>query len=128
MFSVLVSLTLFLSGCVLGPSSLKNSRTFYNRAIQQTDQEEFLLNLVRMRYDQSVEFMQVPSITGQYTYDIGLGGNFGNGPVPNSKSFDMGMQSKPTIVYTPEQGQEFNQRLMTPIQNETLELLSSKGW
>ncbi|PHS15758.1 MAG: hypothetical protein COA78_04765 [Blastopirellula sp.] len=81
-----------------------------------------------MRYDQSVEFMRVPSITGQYTYDIGLGGSFGNGPAPNSKFFDMGMQSKPTIVYTPEQGQEFNQRLLSPIQNETLELLSSKGW
>ena len=38
------------------------------------------------------------------------------------------MQSKPTFVITPEQGQEFNQRLLSPIQSETIGLLSSKGW
>ncbi len=124
----LTALTLCLSGCVLGPGSLKNSRTYYNRAIQQTAQEEFLLNLVRMRYDQSVEFMRVPSITGQYTYDAGLGSTFAHGSSANPTSLDLGMQSKPTIVYTPEQGQEFNKRLLSPIQSETISLLASKGW
>ncbi|MFT7638515.1 MAG: hypothetical protein ACI9G1_000239 [Pirellulaceae bacterium] len=118
-FGVLGAAILLLSGCMLGPGSLKNSRTFYNRAVQETAQEEFLLNLVRMRYDQSVEFMQVPSITGQYNYQLGL--------ASTAYKPDLTLQSKPTIVYTPEQGQEFNQRLLSPIQNETISLLASKG-
>ncbi len=34
-----------------------------------------MLNLARMRYGQSVEFIRVPSITGQYTYDAVVGGS-----------------------------------------------------
>jgi len=79
-FCVIGALALCLPGCLLGPSSLKHSRTHYNRAVQQTAQEEFLLNLVRMRYDETVEFMRIPSITSQYTYDAGLGSGWNAAP------------------------------------------------
>lgn len=120
-----------LSGCVLGPTSLLHSRTNYNRAVQKTAREEMLLNLVRMRYDQSVEFMRVPSITGQYTYDatVGADGTWREKvPAVLGLGFGVGAQSRPTIVYTPEQEQEFNRRLLSPISGETLDLLGSKGW
>lgn len=129
-FCLISALSLCLTGCLLGPGSLKHSRTHYNRAVQETAQEEFLLNLVRMRYDQTVEFMRIPSITSQYTYDANLGSGWVDTKdgLINSLGLDLGMQSKPTLVYTPEQGQEFNQRLLSPIQSETIGLLSSKGW
>lgn len=113
---------------MLGPSSLRHSRTHYNRAVQKTAREELLLNLVRMRYDQSVEFMRIPSITGQYSYDMDLAGTWSDGKANIPSFLGMGMQSKPTIVYAPEQEQEFNRRLLSPIQSETIELLASKGW
>jgi hypothetical protein len=47
-------------------------RLNYNRAVQQTSREELLLNLVRMRYHESEEFLGVSSITGQYTYTADL--------------------------------------------------------
>ncbi|MCP4169178.1 MAG: hypothetical protein GY758_00215 [Fuerstiella sp.] len=53
--------------CVLGPKSLQHSRLNYNRAVQATHREELLLNLVRIRYYESEEFLVVSSITGQYT-------------------------------------------------------------
>ncbi|MBL4883755.1 MAG: hypothetical protein JKY95_04340 [Planctomycetaceae bacterium] len=124
----LVALTVCLSGCMLGPSSLRHSRTNYNRAVQKTAREELLLNLVRMRYDQSVEFLRIPSITGQYRYDMDLAGSWKDGKTNLPSLLGMGMQSKPTIVYTPEQDQEFNRRLMAPIQSDTIKLLASKGW
>ena len=71
----LMPLLFGLSGCVLGPGSLLHSRGNWNRVVQQTSREELLLNLVRMRYNQSVEFMSVPSITGQYTYNAAVGGS-----------------------------------------------------
>ena len=127
-----ISITTLLSaGCVLGPSSLRLSRANYNAAVQQTAREEMLLNLVRLRYHQSEEFIRVPSITGQYTYDADFGGSGGWQDGVAAKlglSFGLGATSKPTIVYTPEQAQEFNRRLLSPIGTETLDLLTSKGW
>lgn len=119
------------AGCVLGPGSLKQSRTNYNRAVQQTARQEMLLNLVRMKYHQSEEFIRIPSITSQFTYDADLGGSGSWQEGAATKlglAFGVGAQSKPTIVYTPEQAQEFNERLLSPINLETIDLLTSKGW
>lgn len=129
--AILCTMLLLLSGCVLGPHSLKNSRLNYNRALQQTTREELLLNLVRMRYHESEEFLRVPSITSQYTYDADIGGNGGWDDTSLKSvglSLGLGAQSKPTIVFAPEQDKEFNQRKLTPISEETLDLLGSKGW
>lgn len=128
---ILCVLSLCVSGCLLGPGSLRHSRTNYNRAVQQTAREEMLLNLVRLKYHQSEEFIRVPSITGQYTYDADLGGSGAWQEGIATKlglAFGVGASSKPTIVYTPEQSQEFNQRLLAPISLETIDLLTSKGW
>lgn len=81
-----------------------------------------------MRYHESEEFLGVSSITGQYTYDASLEGRgiWGSGGQLGTAS--LGAQSKPTIVYSPEQGKEFNQRKLSPVSLETLDLLASKGW
>lgn len=123
--------SLLNAGCVFGPNSLLLSRANYNAAVQQTAREEMLLNLVRLKYHQSEEFIRVPSITGQYTYDADFGGSGGWQDGVAAKlglSFGLGATSKPTIVFTPEQAQEFNRRLLSPIGPETLDLLTSKGW
>lgn len=123
--------SLMISGCVLGPKSLQHSRTNYNLAVQQTAREEMLLNLVRLKYHQSEEFIRIPSITSQFTYDADLGssGSWQEGAASKfGLSLGFGATSKPTIVYTPEQAQEFNRRLLSPIGLETIDLLTSKGW
>ena len=43
-------------------------------------------------------------------------------------AIDLCAESKPTIVYQPEQGQDFNSQLLSRISTETLDLLASKGW
>ncbi|MDG1897559.1 MAG: hypothetical protein P8J37_21895 [Fuerstiella sp.] len=117
------------SVCVLGPKSLQHSRLNYNRAIQTTSREELLLNLVRMRYHESEEFLGVSSITGQYTYNADLtGAGIWPGGAKHAGAAKLGATSKPTIVYSPEQGKDFNQRKLSPVSLETLDLLASKGW
>lgn len=125
---VALLLCLTSTGCSLGPGTLRNSRTHYNRAIQTTAREEMLLNLVRMKYRDSIEFIKIPSITGQHTYAGDIGLSFPFTAARGSGSADFGVQSKPTIVYQPEQAQEFNRRLLAPIGPATLDLLTSKGW
>lgn len=114
-------------GCVLGPKSLQHSRLNYNRAVQSTSREELLLNLVRMRYYESEEFLGVSSITGQYQYKADITAK-GLWHARSEGSGVLGAQSKPTIVYSPEQGKDFNQRKLSPVSLETLDLLASKGW
>jgi len=115
------------AGCVLGPKSLRHSRLNYNRAVQKTSREELLLNLVRMRYHESEEFLGVSSITGQYQYTADLTGN-NIWPRGSDGDLKIGAQTKPTIVYAPEQGKDFNQRKLSPVSVETLDLMASKGW
>ena len=124
--TILVGLAV-LPGCMLGSATLRHSRTQYNKALHRTAREEMLLNLVRMKYRESVEFVKIPSITGQHSYSAGMGMKFAPG---NDQSYSpsFSAQSKPTIVYQPEQAQEFNRRLLTPISLVTLDQLTSKGW
>jgi hypothetical protein len=60
----LACLTLpLLSNCSLvGPDTIKAGRTDYNLAIQQTHDQELLLNLVRLRYRDNLYFLNVERI------------------------------------------------------------------
>ena len=51
-------------GCeALGPRALRAGRNEYNRAIQQTDLEQLLLNIVRLRFVDHPYFLLVSSIS-----------------------------------------------------------------
>jgi hypothetical protein len=58
----LVLISLILSGCGLGPSMMRADRLTYNDAIQFTDRQELLLNIVRLRYNEGPEFLATSSI------------------------------------------------------------------
>jgi hypothetical protein len=53
-----VALVLTISGCA-GPLALRTSRQKYNAAIQTTDSEQLLLNLVRLMVDVFPIFLTV---------------------------------------------------------------------
>jgi len=124
-------LALMTSGCGLGASRLKNERNYYNQAIQQTNDEQLLLNLVRLKYRDTPFFMEVSSVTAQFTYTAvadasvsvpeGMAGAFGFGA-------GVTVQEKPTVSYSPLQGEKFIQRVLSPLSLETIALLYHSGW
>ena len=61
--TALLLLCLLVTGCSLGPRQLKGNRLGYNTSIQKSDNQELLLNLVRLRYMEVPNFMQVSSVT-----------------------------------------------------------------
>src|SRR5215510_12088266 len=61
-----------MSGCAFGTKALRSHRPEYNRAIQQTEKEELLLNIVRARYSEPMKFLQVTSIVSTLTYGATL--------------------------------------------------------
>jgi hypothetical protein len=135
LFSVLAGM--LSSGCALGPSAIQASRVPYNEVIQRTTSEQLLLNLVRLRYREAPLFLEVGNVTTQFTFSqsAGVDGTINenvnvevNNPDVLELGAGFGYEEKPTISYNPLQGEEFVQRMLTPVELDTLVLLMSSGW
>ena len=133
----LTAVALCLAGCVqLGPDLIEAGRNDYNIILQQTEDEETILNLVRVRYGDRPLFLDVTSISTSFTWtqagsaqgtlvdkrgsefqrsNLGVGGN-------------LEYTERPTITYTPLGGKDFVRSVLTPADLDTLVLLSNSGW
>ena len=72
MWGVVGCVLVGVSGCAIGPRALSGNRPEYNRVIQQTEKEELLLNIVRVRYSEPIKFLQVTSIVSTLSYGAAL--------------------------------------------------------
>lgn len=123
---------LVLGGCaVVGPASIRSGRQAYNEAVQQTTDQELLLNIVRLRYRDTPTFLQISGIATQmqlqnsFNASTGLGtGRADNFNLSNSALY----AERPTISYRPVVGQAFIQQLLEPVTNDKLTLLYNAGW
>ena len=136
--SVVATLALsipMLVGCVtrLGPSTIPAARFDYNDRIARSQNDQLLLNLVRLKYRDTLVFLDVGTVIAQYTLSANAGAaarinvDGGDG---NEFGLDLGggYSEQPTITYEPLQGAVFTQRLLTPISPLTVILLSQSGW
>ncbi len=129
---MLLGLLLFLSGCVgLGPDRIEGERTNYNTAIQRTNDEQLLLNLVRLKYRDTPFFMEVSSVATQFSFTTLANAN-ATVPEAGFSIFGFGtgaaLEEKPTVTYSPLQGDKFIQRVLSPISLQTVALLYHSGW
>ena len=130
---ILLSLLFALGGCAnLGPGSIKGNRLDYNMAIQQTNDQELLLNLVRLKYRDRLYFMNVERVVSamEFNRSIGAGATFspGDDPTVSVSPVSAAYNEKPSIFYTPLEGDKFVRQMLTPIGLETLLLLTRSGW
>lgn len=111
-------------GCAsIGPSVIPRDRTEYLSSIADSWKEQTLLNVVRIRYGDAPSFLDVSSVVSSYA----VGGQLSAGGMINSNltsvapwntaTFGAGAayQDRPTISYTPLQGDKFTKSLMRPI-------------
>ena len=122
---------LLVAGCTLGPRQIHKERQDYNQAVQQSFREEMLLNLVRLRYRETPEFLSVGGIAAQYTFDGSAGGGLtlpDGGTKVGSLSGRLARTERPTFSYVPARGAEFQKGLLAPIDLQSLELLTRTGW
>jgi hypothetical protein len=129
----LIAALISLAACNhVGPRGLKSGRVLYNEAVATTSNEQLLLNLVRLRYRDNPSFLDVTSISTQYSVSAsaGLGGSGheGEGLTSYSGSLGLSYSEKPTITFSPLKGEEFVTEVMSPIQPETAALLLHSGW
>ncbi len=133
--ALLILAQIFPLGCRtnMGPNSVSPARFNYTEAISESWNEQLLLNLVRLRYRDTVQFLEVSSVITQYTLDQRASASAGaafNGGTDTDLGIGAGVvyTEKPTITYTPLQGEVFAQRLLAPIPAETLIQLAQSGW
>ena len=68
-------------GC-LGPAAVRSTRMRYNEVVRSTNDEQLLMNLVRLRYADSPVFIDLPNITSQFELSAG-GSDPGPGRQPD---------------------------------------------
>jgi len=113
----------------LGSHAISASRTDYNMALRQTEDEQLLLNLVRLRYRDNPLFLEASALNTQFTFQAGADALAQGG---DSDVYSLGgrvlIEEKPTMTYTPLQGESFVQRVLARIPLDTLILLFDSGW
>jgi hypothetical protein len=99
----------------------------YNEAYLKTNDEQFLLNIVRLRYGDSPVFVDLPNITSQFEASGNGGfaaGLDGQGPGPTRLGTgSLLLRDAPTLSYHPREGREFARALMTPISPEAIRII-----
>ncbi|MDR0428586.1 MAG: hypothetical protein LBG86_00950 [Puniceicoccales bacterium] len=127
---------LLLTGCKsIGPSAIRHGHPMFNQAVAQTLDEQLLLNIVRMRYLDTVYFLDVGSITDTRNVTLKLGTdntkffvhNHGKTAELNASNAFTTSQT-PTVTYFPMQGQSFVKRMYAPIPLPLLLHSVQSGW
>ena len=127
------ALIIFISyGCTkYGPNHVKSERSSYNQAIQKTNNEQLILNLVRLKYGDNPLFMEVSNVASQFTLqsNIGLAGKLQTRAkgifTPDSNVY---IEERPTISYSPLHGDSFVKGVLTAVSLKTVVLLFHSGW
>ena len=131
---LLVTLSLFyLAGCgSFGPNTVARDRFEYTLAISDSWKRQMLLNMVKIRYEDTPVFLDVASIINQYALegDIQIGARWTDGLLGDSQNISgKGKYAdRPTITYQPLKGKKFTQSLMTPLPAASLMAMSHAGW
>ncbi|MCK5571431.1 MAG: hypothetical protein KAJ12_01665 [Bacteroidetes bacterium] len=130
---VLSALLPILVGCGggVGPGAMRSNRNHYNMAVQQTDAQELLLNLVRLRYRDTPFFLQVASVSANLKFhiDADAGGLIpSSGPNIVTLGAGVAYEESPTMTYTPLRGKQFVTQMLEPVKLGILLLLSYSGW
>ena len=128
-----LALVVVLSGCqsMFGPQALERTHPAYNEAIISSINEQMLQNLVRMRYRDVTFFLEIGSVTASLSLgaSAGLGSEvrFGSSDTL-SPSVGIAYSDKPTISYTPLRGEDLLKSILSPLQLESILVLTQSGW
>ena len=125
---VLVVGCVVATGCV-GPNAIRYTRIKYNEVVHDTNDEQLLLNIVRLRYADSPIFIDLPNITSQFevsggsTYNVGFGNQF-NGKTSLGLG-QVALRDIPTLSFHPREGREIAKSLLTPMTAELFSMVNA---
>ncbi len=130
-----VAIATLMAGCYsFGPDELRGTYPLYNAAIVDSQNEQFIQNIVRLHYRDPVFFLDVTSVTASLKMDLSAG--------LDQSAFDLSSggadilqlsgggaySTAPTIAYTPLQGEGFVKSVLRPLSIEDMFSLIGSGW
>ncbi len=135
---VILTALLGISGCHhIGPKTIMDDRLPYNEAIAASWKQQTLLNIVRLRYADMPEFVDVSSIVNGFEHGRTTTGGVGTQVNPQGFIFNIlnadlretrTMIDRPTISYAPQTGSEFTRNLTNPIPPMSILNLIESGY
>ena len=128
---ILIALLGTTAGCV-GPRALALSRLPYDEAVHETSDQQWLRNLVRLRYGERPSFIDVSAITSQFEVS-GSGSVTGGKDRASSNMTLLGtltaqFRDAPTLSYVPRADTELARAITAPVGVTALGLLANTGW
>lgn len=129
LFLALAASTMLAGTGCLGPHALRSTRMKYNEAVRTTNDEQLLMNIVRLRYADSPVFIDLPSITSQFemsgmAHFLGGRGNQFPG-FANLGSGELTARDSPTLSYRPREGKDVSRILLTPLSAELFSVVNA---
>jgi len=124
------SMVLF-SGCGVSTQKIVNYHWDLNDSIRETTSEQLLLNIVRLRYDETPFFLQLSSITTSFGVQQNLGAS---GQIPEDGPSVLGLNGSvsysetPTVTWSLPDSSEYYGLLLAPLGADHLTALTQAGW
>ena len=114
----------------MGPKTIPSDGFNYNDRIALQQNEQVLLNIVRLRYAEVPLFLNVSSVINQYSRDgrASVSGSNLFGAAKADANVNAGWADRPTITYSPMGGQAFSESLLHPIPPAVIFFLIQSGW
>ena len=131
---LLLTIATLMIGChSFGPDGLRGTYSLYNAAIVDSQNEQFIQNIVRLHYRDPVFFLDVVSVTASLKMDLAAGldqSSFDLSGGADILQFNTGgaYSTAPTISYAPLQGEGFVKSVLRPISIEDVFALTGSGW
>jgi len=126
------SLAVFTAGCAMQAGIIQSRHWDLNETIRETTNEQLLLNLVRLRFDETPYFLQLSSITTNFSAGASLGasGTFPEGQADNVYGLNTGLSysESPTVTWAIPDSREFLGRFYAPVGADQLTLLVQSGY
>lgn len=123
-------LPLLLAGCSIGSRAIRKNYADYNQSLHYNQSQEMLLNVVRLRYRETPLFLKLGALTTSYSYgtsgSIDGGHRFGEPSYGGSLGADY--SERPTVSYSPLEGNTFVRQLLAELDRSTFVLLLRSGW
>jgi len=121
-----------LGGCAaFSGSVLRETRGTLNETAAQTNAEQMLRNIVRLRYGDTPYFLEVSSVSTSATVSANVGASaavpLGLDPT-FAASTGVGLSQTPSFVFQPLAGEKFAKQLLRPLDLRTLALLRAAGF
>jgi hypothetical protein len=119
-----------MAGCgTLGPATIPNDQVDYADAMSRGDARLALLNIVKLRYQDVVTFVEPNQVVAGYQLQgqINLSGQLSHADGGGTLGAQGTFSNNPTITYSPVTGGDFETLLLTPIPPLDLFALANSG-